>query len=178
MRWKAACGSLSEAVGYRRQELERERFYALYRKLFPKEWKNSKASFHRTGYNDCYTEREMEFIELVGASYFPLCSWLDWSDFRFDHIPIESVNYDFCCDEYEWQHFRPCLQFGLAAFLWRETDPEDDNWRDLLASFKVEYKSLLPINRATPPAKTKNVRQKANDDSKAKDSSTTQLSLF
>jgi len=151
LRWKAACATLSDAIGYIASELERERLYGLYRKIFPKEWELSRASFHRTGYNDCHTEREIEFIELVSERYFPLCSWLDWSDFRFDHIPIEPVNYDFCCDEYEWQHFRPCLQFALQAFLWRDTDIADENWTDMLSSFNVEFEELPQIERATPP---------------------------
>jgi hypothetical protein len=150
LRWKAACASLSDAIGYIASELERERLYGLYRKIFPKEWKASRASFHRMGYNDCHTEREIEFIELVNEHYFPLCSWLDWSDFRFDHIPIESVNYDFCCDEYEWQHFRPCLQFAITAFLWRDTDISDENWTDMLSSFDVRFEDLPQIERATP----------------------------
>jgi hypothetical protein len=151
LRWKAACNTLSDAICYVASEVERERLYALYRKVFQKEWKNSKASFHRTGYNDCHTEREIEFIELVNEHYFPLCSWLDWSDFRFDHIPIESVNYDLCCDEFEWQHFRPCLQFAITAFLWRDTDISDENWTEMLASFDVRFEDLPQIERATPP---------------------------
>jgi hypothetical protein len=151
LRWKAACHTLSDAMGYIASELEREQLYGLYRKIFPKEWKASRASFHRTGYNDCHTEREIEFIELVNEHYFPLCSWLDWSDSRFDHIPIESVNYDLCCDEFEWQHFRPCLQFAITAFLWRDTDIADENWTDMLASFDVRFEELPQIERATPP---------------------------
>ena len=150
LRWKAACHTLSDAIGYIASELERERLYGLYRKIFPKEWKASGASFQRTGYNDCHTEREIEFIELVNENYFPLCSWLDWSDFRFDHIPVESVNYDLCCDEYEWQHFRPCLQFAICAFLWRDTDISDENWTEMLASFEVRFEDLPQIERATP----------------------------
>ena len=151
LRWKAACASLSDAIGYIGSELERERLYALYRKIFPKEWKASGASFHRTGYNDCHSEREIEFIELVGEHYFPLCSWLDWSDFRFDHIPIESVNYDFCCDEYDWQHFRPCLQFAITAFLWRDTDISDENWSDMVADLYVRFEDLPQFEHSTPP---------------------------
>jgi len=151
LRWKTSCNTLSDAICYVASELERERFYALYQKLFPKEWKKSRASFKRTGERVYHTEREYEFIELVSDRYFPLCSWLDWTDYRFDHVPIEPVNYDFCCDEIEWREFRPCLQFAVQAFLWRDTDPDDENWRDMLASFNVEHKSLPPISRATPP---------------------------
>ena len=151
LRWKAGCNTISDAIGYIASELERERFYALYQKLFPKEWKTSRASFRLSGSGVYHTEREYEFIELVSDRYFPLCTWLDWSDFRFDHVPIEPVNYDFCCDEIEWREFRPCLQFAVSAFLWRDTDPDDENWRDMLASFNVEHKSLPPISRATPP---------------------------
>ena len=151
LRWKTTYNTISDAIGYIESELERERFYALYRSLFPKEWKKSKASFKLTGYNEFHTEREFEFIELVSDRYFPLCTWLDWSDFRFDHIPIEPVNYDFCCDEYELQEFRPCLQFGIAAFLWRNTDEMDENWHDILAGFNVKFEDLPPINRTTPP---------------------------
>ncbi len=149
LRWKTACNTLVQAIGYIESELERERFYALYRTLFPKEWKKSTASFKPTGYNEFHTVREFEFIELVSDRYFPLCTWLDWSDFRFDHIPIEPVNYDFCCDEFELQDFRPCLQFAVAAFLWRDTD--DENWFDMLANFNVPPEALPPINRTTPP---------------------------
>lgn len=151
LRWKSACNTLSDAIEYIASELERERFYVLYRKLFPKELKRSSASFEQSSYNECHTERELEFIALVSERYFPLNTWLDWSDFRFDHIPIETVNYDFCCDEYEWREFRPCLQFAVSAFLWRDTDPEDENWREMLASFNVRLEALPPISRAPPP---------------------------
>lgn len=151
LRWKTACNTISDAIGYIESELERERFYALYRTLFPKEWKKSRASFKRTNFNEFHTEREFEFIELISERYFPLCTWLDWSDFRFDHIPIEPVNYDFCCDEFEWEEFRPCLQFAVAAFLWGDTDTADENWCDMLANFKVSPEDLPPINRRAPP---------------------------
>ena len=149
LRWKAGCNTISDAICYVASELERERLYALYQKLFPKDWKKSRASFRLSGYNECHTEREYEFIELVSDRYFPLCSWLDWTDFRFDHIPIEPVNFDLCCGEFDWQDFRPCLQFAVQAFLWRGHDDED--WRDILAHFNVEFESLPPIDRATPP---------------------------
>lgn len=161
LRWKAGCNTISGAVGYIASELERERLYALYQKLFPKEWKKSRASFRLSGYNECHTEREYEFIELVSDRYFPLCSWLDWTDFRFDHIPIEPVNFDLCCGEFDWQDFRPCLQFAVQAFLWRNTDDED--WRDILAHFKVEFEALPPIDRETPPF---SVLEKQRDDPK------------
>ncbi len=70
LRWKSGCSTISGAVGYIASELERERLYALYQKLFPKEWKKSSASFKRTGYNEYHTEREYEFIELVSDRYF------------------------------------------------------------------------------------------------------------
>lgn len=151
LRWKASCHTLSDAMCYVASELERERLYALYRELFPKEWKKSAASFRRSEHNEFHTERELEFIELVSNRYFPLCTWLDWSDFRFDHIPIETVNYDFCCDEIEWQEFRPSLQFAVQAFLWRDTDETDEGWREMLASFNVPFQVLPAINRTTPP---------------------------
>ncbi|HEV8158044.1 MAG TPA: hypothetical protein VGP58_03375 [Pyrinomonadaceae bacterium] len=161
LRWKADCNTISDAIGYIASELERERLYALYQKLFPKEWEKSSASFKRTSYNEYHTEREYEFIELVSDRYFPLCSWLDWTDFRFDHIPIEPVNFDLCCGDYEWQEFRPCLQFAVQAFLWRNTGDED--WRDILAHFKVEPDALPPICRETPPFA---VLERARDDPK------------
>lgn len=151
LRWKTVCNTLHDAIGYVASELERERLYALYREIFPKEWKKSSASFRQSENNEFHTERELEFIELVSNRYFPLSTWLDWSDFRFDHIPIETVNYDFCCDEIEWQELRPCLQFAIIAFLWRDTDDDDEGWREMLASFDVPFKALPEINRAALP---------------------------
>ena len=149
LRWKTSCNTLSDQICYVASELERERFYALYQKLFPKEWQKSRASFKRTGYHEYHTEREYEFIELISDRYFPLCSWLDWTDYRFDHIPIEPINFDLCCGEYEWQEFRPCLQFAVAAFLWRNTDDED--WSDILAHFGIKPNALPPVCRETLP---------------------------
>jgi hypothetical protein len=163
LRWKTGCNTLSDAICYVASELERERFYALYRKLFPKDWEKSRASFKRTGYHEYHTEREYEFIELVSDRYFPLCSWLDWTDYRFDHIPIEPINFDLCCDEFEWQDFRPCLQFAVAAFLWRNTDDED--WSDILAHFGIKPNALPLIRRETPPF---SVLDKNRDDPKVR----------
>lgn len=150
LRWKANCNTLSEAMWYVATELDRERLYALYRQLFPKEWKKSSADFKKTEFNEYHTEREMEFFELVSQNYFPLCTWLDWSDFRFDHIPIEPVNFDLCCGEFEWEEFRPCLRFGIAAFLWRGSGIYDMDWTEILSGFNVELEDLPPISRETP----------------------------
>ncbi len=149
--WKTGCNTLHDAMGYIGSELERERFYALYQKLFPKNWEKSSASFKQTGYHEYHTEREYEFIELVSDRYFPLCSWLDWTDFRFDHIPIEPVNFDLCCGEYEWQDFRPCLRFAIPAFVWYDTGGGDGDWDEILESFNIRLSDLPKINRATPP---------------------------
>ncbi|MGC2236061.1 MAG: hypothetical protein WA584_07860 [Pyrinomonadaceae bacterium] len=149
LRWKASNNTLSDAIWYIASELDRERLYALYRQLFPKEWRKSSASYKKTGFNEYHTEREIEFIELVSRNYFPLETWLDWSDFRFDHIPIEPINMDLCCGEFEWEEFRPCLRFAIAAFLWRG-GLYDMDWGEILSSFNVEIEDLPPIERDTP----------------------------
>lgn len=151
LRWKASCGTLSGAIDYVATEVERERLYALYRKLFPKEWKQSRAPFRQSEYNECHTEREMEFIELVSNRYFPFSSWLDWSDYQFNHIPIESVNFDFCCGDFDWRDFRPCLQFGIAAFLYRGGGLYDTDWIEILSSFNLSPEDLPPISKENPP---------------------------
>lgn len=151
LRWKAGCNTVLEAISYIAEETERERIYALYRQLFPKDWKHSKKSFTRNGYNEFHTEREFEFISLVSENYFPLCTWLDWSDYRFDHIPIEPVNLDLCCGEFEWQEMRPCLRFAVAAFLWRGSGIYDTDWNEILSSFNLELEDLPPINHENPP---------------------------
>lgn len=153
LRWKASCNTVLEVISYIAEETERERIYALYRRLFPKEWKASSASFTKNGYNEFHTEREFEFISRVSENYFPLCTWLDWSDFRFDHIPIEPVNLDLCCGEYEWQEMRPCLRFAVAAFLWRGSGIYDTDWNEILSSFNLELEDLPPINHENPPYK-------------------------
>ena len=150
LRWRANCSTLSDAIEYVASEIERERLYALYRKLFPNEWRRSSASFKITERSEYHTEREMEFFELVSRQFFPLNTWLDWSDFRFDHIPIEPVNLDLCCGEFEWEEFRPCLRFAVAAFLWRGHGIYDMDWGEILSGFNVEIEDLPPIERDTP----------------------------
>ena len=149
--WKASCGAVLGAMSYIADELERERIYALYRRIFPKEWRKSKASFTKNGYNEYHTEREFEFIGLVSEKYFPLETWLDWSDYRFDHIPIEPVNLDLCCGEFDWENYRPCLRFAVAAFLWRGSGIYDMDWNEILSSFNIELEDLPPISQNNPP---------------------------
>lgn len=151
LRWKASCNTVLEVISYIAEETERERIYALYRRLFPKEWKASSASFTKNGNNEYHTEREFEFISLVSNNYFPFCTWLDWSDYRFDHIPIEGVNLDLCCGEFEWEEFRPCLRFAVAAFLWRGGGIYDWDWNEILSSFNLQLEDLPPINHENPP---------------------------
>lgn len=151
LRWKASCNTVLEAISYIAEETERERIYALYRRLFPKEWKASSASFTKNGNNEYHTEREFEFISLVSNNFFPFCTWLDWSDYRFDHIPIEGVNLDLCCGEFEWEEFRPCLRFAVAAFLWRGGGIYDWDWNEILSSFNLQLEDLPPINHENPP---------------------------
>lgn len=151
LNWKAECNSLSEAIHYIASELDRERIYALYCRLFPNEWRKSTASFTKIGENEYHTEREFEFITLVNHNYFPFSTWLDWSDYRFDHIPIEGVNLDLCCGEFEWEEFRPCLRFAVAAFLWRGGGIYDWDWNEILSSFNLQLEDLPPINHENPP---------------------------
>lgn len=151
LRWKASCNTVLEVISYIAEETERERIYALYRRLFPKEWKASSASFTKNGNNEYHTEREFEFISLVSNNYFPFCTWLDWSDYQFDHIPIEGVNLDLCCGEFEWEEFRPCLRFAVAAFLWRGGGIYDWDWNEILSSFNLQLEDLPPINHENPP---------------------------
>lgn len=151
LRWKASCSTVLEAMSYIAEETERERIYALYRQLFPKDWRTSTASFTKNGYNEYHTEREFEFIKLVSDNYFPIETWLDWSDYRFDHIPIEGVNLDLCCGEFEWQEFRPCLRFAVAAFLWRGGGIYDWDWNEILSSFHLQLEDLPPIKHENPP---------------------------
>jgi hypothetical protein len=151
LRWKSNCSTVLEAIEFIGEETERERIYRLYRQIFPKDWRASSASFTKNGDNEYHTERESEFFSRVSENYFPLGIWLDWSDFRFDHIPIESVNLDLCCSDYEWQEMRPCLRFAVAAFLWRGSGIYDMEWNEILSSFNVELEDLPPISREHPP---------------------------
>lgn len=151
LRWKAECNTVLEAVRYIAEEIERERLYALYRRIFPGDWEKSRASFTERGQNEYHTEREFEFINLVSDNYFPLGTWLDWSDYRFEHIPIEPVNFDFCCGEFEWQEFRPCLQFGIAAFLYRGGGLYDTDWNEILSHFNLRSDELPPVRHENPP---------------------------
>ncbi len=159
LHWKANCSTVLEAMSYIAEETERERIYTLYRRLFPKDWKQSTASFTKNGYNEYHTEREFEFIKLVSDNYFPIETWLDWSDYRFDHIPIEGVNLDLCCGEFEWQEFRPCLRFAIAAFLWRGGGIYDWDWNEILASFNLQLEDLPPISHNNPPYHELNKRR-------------------
>ena len=63
----AACDTVSRV-------LSEQQKYALYKEMFPEEWKRSSASLYRAGTYTRYSERVNEFFELVNKKCFPLWS--------------------------------------------------------------------------------------------------------
>lgn len=77
----------TEGISYLEELDQKTILLALYKQMFPHEWASSKVSLIRSSQVEVYSEREIEFLELVNEHLFPLDCLEDLSE-RLTEIPI------------------------------------------------------------------------------------------
>lgn len=116
--------------------------YQLFKKFFPDEWNNSRASFFKTGYYENYSERINEFFRLVHEKLFPVLSgWNEDPEAELEHFFIFSFNIDLCCEEIEYEYLRISYVFALVFFL-----RDDEIWEFLHGNYKICREDFPEIN--------------------------------
>lgn len=131
----AACETVEKIVAEQRK-------YQLFQKFFPTQWKNSRASFFRTGYYENYSERINEFFRLVHEKLFPVLSgWNEDPEAELENFFIFSFNIDLCCEEIEYEHLRVSYVFALIFFF-----RDDEIWEFLAENYKICREDFPEIN--------------------------------
>ena len=127
--------------------LSEQKKYALFRELFPNEWKRSKASLYRAGRYTHYSERACELFELVHEHCFPLLDyWNDDPEAEFERFAIMPLNFDLCCEEIDLESMRVSYAAGLIFYL-----QEADIWDFLFQKYGLSPDEFGPVmNRAHP----------------------------
>lgn len=106
----AACDTVSRV-------LSEQQKYALYKDMFPVEWKQSRASLYRAGTYRRYSERVNELFELVNKKCFPLLEyWHDDPEQEFEQFAIMPLNFDLCCEEIDFESLRVSYVAGLIFY--------------------------------------------------------------
>jgi hypothetical protein len=106
--------------------------YVMYREMFPKEWKRSKASHYRRGPFVKYSERVNELFQLVNEKCFPLLDyWYDDPENEFDNFAIGPMNVGLCCEEIHFENLNISYAAGLIFYV------PDDAWDFLNHRFHV-----------------------------------------
>lgn len=106
----AACSTVSRV-------LSEQQKYALYKDIFPEEWKRSRASMYRTGTYTRYSERVNELFELINKKCFPLLEyWHDDPEQEFEQFAIMPLNFDLCCEEIDFESLRVSYVAGLVFY--------------------------------------------------------------
>lgn len=96
--------------------------YVLYRDMFPKEWSRSRASLHRRGNYQRYSERSNELFQLINERCFPLLEMAhDDPEGDLESFAIAPMNADLCCEEIDHEHLRFSYALGLVFFFPDET---------------------------------------------------------
>lgn len=134
-----ACETVGQIVG------EAQKF-RLFQKLFPDEWRASRASFFKTGDYENYSERTNEFFSLVNQKLFPLLSgWNEDPETDFENFLLFSLNFDLCCEELEYENLRVSYVAGLL-FYFRE---DEEIWEFFVKNYNVG-KNDFPEIRERP----------------------------
>lgn len=142
--FKARSHDVIAAHDYVATIVSEQQKYALYRDMFPKEWKRSRASLYRRGYYAKYSERVNEFFQLVNDKCFPLLELAyDDAESEFEQFTIPPLNVDLCCEEIYFENLRTGYAAALIFYF------PDDAWEFLNHRFKL-FRSGFPEIRSDP----------------------------
>lgn len=119
--------------------------YGMYREMFPKEWKRSRASLYKRGHFVKYSERVNELFQLVNEKCFPLLDyWYDDPENELDSFAIGPMNIGLCgCEEIYFENLPVSYAAGLIFYY-----PEDA-WDFLNYRFQISA-SDFPAAKSDP----------------------------
>lgn len=133
----AACDTVSRVLAEQQK-------YALYRKIFPQEWKRSKASLYRAGNYKKYSERVNELFQLVNEKCFPLLDyWNDDPELEFEQFVIMPLNFDLCCEEIDFDNLRISYVAGLLFYF-----SEGEVWDFFSEKYGLSAQDLPEVARS------------------------------
>ena len=131
----SACETIEKLVAEQQK-------YQLFKKFFPDQWNNSRASFFKTGYYENYSERTNEFFRLVHEKLFPVLSgWNEDEEAELENFYIFSFNIDLCCEEIEYENLRVSYVFALIFFF-----RDDEIWEFLAANYNISREDFPAVN--------------------------------
>ncbi|KYC34692.1 hypothetical protein WA1_49060 [Scytonema hofmannii PCC 7110] len=117
--------NLDSSISYLEGLSEQITLLALYQKIFPDEWSESIIPFNSYSNKSAYTDKELEFLNLVNDNLFPV-DFLEYDDTeRHDEIPIYPKYFDM------WEENIDDLELAeqfLISLLGQGYDPEE--WED------------------------------------------------
>lgn len=122
--------------------------YVMYREMFPKEWKRSKASLYKRGHYVKYSERVNELFHLINEKCFPLLDyWYDDPENELDNFAIGPMNIGLCgCAEIYFDNLPVSYAAGLIFYY------PDDAWDFLNYRFQVSATDFPPIKSDPHPS--------------------------
>ena len=155
LRTKKLPFTITEGIFYLEEFNQKLALLVLYKEIFPNEWANSKIPLWQHSHSGIYSDREIDFLELVNQHFFSL-DWLE--DFRecperYVEIPIYSLNTDWrdeCIEDLEYAE-----QFLLS--LMGQGYPESE-WLEnfgftpdvLFNGYQIDWKLLETISQSVP----------------------------
>lgn len=135
-----ACESIHRVVSEQQK-------YALFRDLFPDEWSRSSASLYRAGRFTKYSERTNQLFELIDEKCFPLLGyWHDDPEIDFEQFTIQPLNFDLCCEEFDFEDLRISYVAGLLFYF-----SDSEIWDFFSEKFGVSSSDFPEINRQAHP---------------------------
>lgn len=126
--------------------LSEQRKYAMYREMFPTEWKHSRASLYSRGYYGKYSERVNELFNLVNENCFPLLEFAyDDPENEFEQFAIPPLNVDLCCEDIYFENLKISYAAALIFYI------PDDAWDFLNQRFKLSRSDFPEIDSDPHP---------------------------
>lgn len=138
--FKARSHNAISAYDYVAGVISDQQKYVMYREMFPKEWKNSRASLYERGHFVKYSERINELFQLVNEKCFPLLDyWYDDPENELDNFAIGPMNIGLCCEDIYFENLPVSYAAGLVFYF------PDDAWDFLNSRFHVSANDFPTI---------------------------------
>ena len=108
--------SVTEGISYLEEFNQKLALLGIYKEIFPIEWASSKTELMQHSHNGVYSDREVEFLELVNQKLFPIDELEDFRECgeRYAEVPVFPLNSNWL---EEWiENLSYAEQFLLSLF--------------------------------------------------------------
>ena len=145
--------SVTEGISYLEEFNQKLALLGIYKEIFPIEWASSKTEMMQHSHNGVYSDREVEFLELVNQKLFPIDELEDFRECgeRYAEVPVFPLNSNWLEEwienlSYAEQFLLSLIGEGYSQSEWLEYFGFEPDV--LLSGYSINWKQLEILSQS------------------------------